>query len=315
MAVMFVRNNQNRNLGSTNESALARRNERLQNQKNSKIKNGIIFAGNLNQKQDSFILRKKQAMKKAMKVVSDAWAGERKIDQDVAGRRQNIKNNKQRMDENNKIIQGYEQRKEELKAFYVEDAELNKEYQQRYLEIDDAIGIYQKEIDEAMEEISADSAAITSINIERLKPHTMIDAQKEAEAIKEAAGKEAIGMLVGEAQEHITEELEEKREEAKKKAEEKEEQEEKLEEVRDEKEIQQEELTLEQEETRGREDLRREQQEENAKDQEEILENAAVYADGSMQDAAQVQAEIKEMLHKMKLLEEDIKGAEVDVEL
>ncbi|MBO5208613.1 MAG: hypothetical protein J6B68_04625 [Lachnospiraceae bacterium] len=354
MAVMFVRNNNHRQLGNTNENALARRNERLQSQKNSQMKNGSIFAGNLNQKEDSFIMRKKQAMKKAMKVVTDAWTSEKKIDQNVADRRQNIQDKKQLMEENNRIIQDYEQQKEELQKMYGVEADSQEqkdlellekrnyamkhpgevrltkeeqerlaeiaeqpltEYQQRALEVDNSILIYQSEIDVAKEEISADSAAITSIKIERLKTHTMVDATKEAEEIKEAAGKEAIGMLVGEAQEHITEEQEEKYEEAKERAEEKEKQEEKLEEVREEKEIKQEEFTLEQEQKRAQEEVRKQQQEENAKEQEEILENAAVYAEGSLIDASQVQAEIKDMLHKMKLLEEDIKGAEVDVEL
>ena len=317
MAVMFIRNNQNRNPGSTNENALTRRNERMQNQRNSQIRNGSIFAGNLNQKQDSFIQRKKLAMKKAMKVVSDAWAGEKKIDQDVAERRQSIQDNQQRMADNNKIIQGYKQQKEELRQAYGTELEgsLLEEYKQRAAEIDTSIAIYQEQINEAQKEISAESAAIRSIRLERLKTHTMVDAQDEAEEIKQAAGKEAIGTLVGEAQEYITEKYEKEREEAKEKAEEKEEQEEKLEEVREETELKQEELTLEQEQKRAQEETRQKKQEENAKEQEEILENAAAYSDGSIQDASLVQAEIKDMLHKMKLLEEDIKGAEVDIEL
>lgn len=350
MAVMFVRNHGNEQYGNTNENALERRKGRMHGKQNSQMKNGSIYAGNLNPKQDSILLRKKQAMKRAMKVVSDAWTGDKKIDQDIADRRQTIQDQKKLMDENNKIIQGYEQSKEELRMTYgvAADSEEQKnlellekknramkypmevrltkeeqeklaemekepltEYQKRALEIDSSIEIYEKEMRDAQDTISQESSAITSIKIERLKTHVMTDAQKEADQIKEAASKEAIGALIGEAKDHIEESLEEKREEAKEKAEEKEEQEEKLEETKEEKEIKQEELSLAQEEKRLQEE-RRQEQRKNAKEQEEILENAAGYDENSLQDASQVQSEIKEMLQKMKLLEEDIKGAQVD---
>lgn len=355
MTAIFIGNHQSRTAGnSANEYAFARKNDRMQKQTNDKIKNGTIYAGNLTQKQDSLMQRKNQAMKKAMKVVGDAWTGEKKIDQNVEESRQHIKDCQQLMADNNEIIKGYKNRKEEIRQEYGVEADSQEqkdlellekkkyamrhpdevsltkeeqkrlkelegqpltEYQQRALELDTAISIYQEEIDAAKDEISAESAALRSIRVERLKTHTMQDAQDEAEKIIQEASKEAIGSLLDEAQEHITEELEKEREEAKEEAEEKEEQEEKLEEVRNEKELKQEELTLEQEQRRVKEEVRRKNQEENAKEQEEMLENAVVYGDGTLQDASQVQAEIKDMLHKMKLLEEDIKGAEVDVEL
>ena len=97
--------------------------------------------------------------------------------------------------------------------------------------------------------MKAEYGAIRAIRQERLKDHGMVDAKKEAEEILADAGKEIIGMLAGEAQDHIDEELEEKVEDAKEKAEEKEEQEEKLEEQRAEKEEQQAQLEIKQEES------------------------------------------------------------------
>lgn len=354
MAAIFVGNHQDRVLGnSTNEYARVRQNDRMQGQSEHKMKNGSIFAGNLNQ-QDSLMQRKNLAMKKAMKVVSDAWLGDKKIDQNMEESRQHIKDSQKLMADNNEIIKGYNERKEELRGEYGVEADSQEqkdlelmekqkyamrhpnevrltkeeeqrlkelegqpltEYQQRALEIDTAISVYQAEIDEAKEEISAESAALRAIRVERLKSDPMADAQKEADEIRQSASEEAISSLVGEATDHITEELEKEREEAKEKEEEKEEQEEKLEEEREEKEIKQEQLTLEQEQKRIEEEKRQSEQKANARGQEELLENAAAYAEGSLQDASQVQTEIKDMLHKMKLLEEDIKGAEVDVEL
>lgn len=58
----------------------------------------------------------------------------------------------------------------------------------------------------------------------------MADAQKKAEAVMEAAGKEILGMLIEEGKDHVDEEQEEKKEEVEEKAEEKAEQEEKIEE-------------------------------------------------------------------------------------
>lgn len=73
------------------------------------------------------------------------------------------------------------------------------------------------EVYKAEEGIKGENASIRAVRIENLKHHAMLDAQQEAEKIKEAAGKEAFGMLIGEGQEHIEEELEKKKEEAEKK--------------------------------------------------------------------------------------------------
>ena len=58
----------------------------------------------------------------------------------------------------------------------------------------------------------------------------MVDGQKKADKVMAAASKEAIGLLMDEAKDHVDEELEETREEAKEKAEEKAEQEKKIDE-------------------------------------------------------------------------------------
>ena len=121
--------------------------------------------------------------------------------------------------------------------------------------------------------IKGENASIRAVRIENLKHHAMLDAQQEAEKIKEAAGKEAFGMLIGEGQEHIEEELEKKKEEAEKKAEEKEEQEEKIEERKEEKEELQEKIEIRQEENQEVEEIKKEQRE-NAGEQADLIEDA-----------------------------------------
>ena len=135
-------------------------------------------------------------------------------------------------------------------------------------------------------EIRTENAIITATELERLKSHAMLDAEEQAEDIMDAATKEIMGMLVDEAKEHIDDEFEEKIEDAKEKAEKKEELEERVEKARDEK-------------------------KEKEKITEEILEGAADVSKNTT-ELDNAQQEIKDMMSKMKLIEEDIKGAAVD---
>lgn len=187
-------------------------------------------------------------------------------------------------------------------------------YQQRALEIMEKADFFQKKFDDAQIDLMSEDSAIRTVKIERLKEHGMVDAQKEADEINAAASKEIIGMLVGEAQDHIDEEMEEKKEEDKEKAEEKEEQEEKIEEQRTEKELQQEQLEIKQEESHIAEETKTEQRK-KAREQAELIEDA----EGSMlstgTSTSDAQLAIKEMLQKMKLLEEDLKGAALDAKI
>ncbi len=104
--------------------------------------------------------------------------------------------------------------------------------------------------------------------------------------IEDAASKEIMGMLVDDAKEHIDEEAEKEAEKAKEKKEKEEELEEKIDAVK-EREKEQEELT------------------------EEIVESAQdlTVTTSNINDA---QKDIKDMMNKLALVEEDMKGATVD---
>ncbi len=289
-----------------------------QNQKN-------IFAGGLNQMADPILQKKQEAQRKAMKVVSDAWAGECEIDDDLALRRERIKQymndigtakDELREIENRRAqlredygVEADSQEEQDLKLLEKEmdsrkagsDVRLTREeyeqiaqikaqglseYQQRSLEMKASGEFYEQEINEAMDNMKAENAVIRGIRLERLKSQAMLKAEESADEIMEAANKEIFGMLIEEGKDHIDEEMEEKKEEAEK-AEEKEKEEEERAEKRDEKKA---------EEEQFREQL---------KDSVDM----AVTSENILDD---VQREIKKIMDEMKLLEEDIKGAAVD---
>ncbi|MCM1388314.1 MAG: hypothetical protein NC231_13380 [Bacillus sp. (in: Bacteria)] len=188
------------------------------------------------------------------------------------------------------------------------------DYQKRALEIADEVDFFQKNIDDTQIDLMSEDIAIRTVKIERLKEHGMVDAQKEADEINEAASKEFIGALIGEAQDYIDEKMEEKKEEAKEKAEEKEKQEEKIEEQRAEKELQQAQLDLKREESHIAEETKSEQRK-KAREQAELIEEAGSGESLSGLSSSDAKIAIKEMLQKMKLLEEDLKGAALDAKI
>lgn len=203
------------------------------------------------------------------------------------------------------------------------------EYQERVREMDQIsfdIWVDQKTgIRDMLSDEKAGIAAITAIHLERLKFREMSNAQKTAKKLEESAGNDVIDMLAKDAKDYIDKQLEEKREEAKEKAEEEAEKEEKLEVQRLERKMKQkefeqafkpaqsgvEQLELEQVGNEEAEASRIEQQK-DAREQEDILMEVEKSSTGTASTSSQTRIEIRQMLHKMNLLEEDLKGMEVD---
>ena len=359
-------------------------------------KNGrkSIFAGDIGVQQDSITLRRQRAQKKALKIVSDAWTGDRKIDQNMMEVRDRAAQLNAEKKENLDIIAEGEAKKEALRQQYgvsadsqeqkelellqrAEDAkyerknylltedewkqveELKKrqlseedqellrkkalsedsatgvqltdeekekvaqlearedrltEYQERCLAIDKFQRTYETRNQQIDEELAGCYATIRATRLERLKYHGMVDAQKQADEVMEAAGKEILGMMIEEAKEHVDEELEEPREEAKEKAEEKAEEEEKIAERNEKKEELEAQIDAAHERSEEQEELRREA-EERSREDAELLETMIDAGVGNVGNVSDIQSEIKTMLHKMKLLEEDLKGSTVDDQL
>lgn len=313
-----------------------------------------IFAGDLPLHKDSITLRRQQAQKKAMKLVQNAWDTDRKTDQSIAEYEGLAREQKKEILINRDRIYECRERKENLREGYgvekdsqeqkdlellerlhypnngefadadftaeerkrleeLEDEPLT-EYQQRCLEIDGEEQIFQIREGKAESALEAYNGAVRSIKQERLKSHEMTDAQYNAKKVMDEASKDIQGMIWEEAQDHVDETYEETREEEKEKAEKKEEQEEKIELRKEQKELMEARTEAVREERNEAQEAQR-QQEKDSREEAELL--------GDMADAGlnvagandTVKAEIKDMLNKLKLIEADIKGIEVDEEI
>lgn len=255
-----------------------------------------VYVGTLNNDllQNDIMLRKKEAQEKAMKVVGDAFAGDRAIDEDLEERRRSIdrleSDNKELLQELKDIS---EQREQLIKEYGITDevtdvvvmgsAEME-EFQKRWEELEDRENACRLSLDDNNQTILEENAIIRGTRMERLKHSPMLKAQKQAEEILEAAGEEIIGMVVEDAKEHVDEETAEREEQAEKLEAEREEQEAFI-----------------------------EKQQEKRKEQEELLEEMPVEEMLSLERTkADVQKEVQQIVDKMKLVAEDIKGAVVD---
>ena len=256
-----------------------------------------IFAGNLKKQFDPIAGKKQEARKQAMKIVGDAWEGERKIDDDLASRSAKIVKYRETLRKAGDELKEIESRRSELRENYGVEADSEEEenlkllekelaakkigsgihltkeeeeqlaeikktglteYQKRSLELKENGSQYEQEIEEDEKQIQTENAVIRGTRLERLKSQTMIKAQKSAEDVLEAASEQIVGMLIDEAKDHMDEKMAEEKEAAEEKAEKEEAEEERI-----------------------------EKQNEKKK-------------------------EIKKIVDEMKLLEEDIKGAAVD---
>lgn len=294
-------------------------------------KNQTIYAGNLLTEfplKDRIQERRAQAQERAMKIVSDTWNGDRQVEgliEESRERRRNLqatyKEAQDRIaeirEESDALRDVYgvdadseeqqyldlllkeqaanrpfsqveltEEESERLYEYRLQGKELT-EYQQRQLELNGEIGGYQLVAHKAAAGIEKENAVIRGIREEQRKVHPMADAQKQAEEVMEAARDEIIGMVTEEAKDHIDQEQEEKKEEAEAIKEKKEEQEAVL-----------------------------EKREEREKELEKLMEDMPVEEMADLKNVqAQVQQKVQDIVSKMNLVAEDIKGAQVDASL
>jgi len=317
----------------------------------AKQRKNAIFAGDLPMNQDPIVLRRKQAQKKAMKLVQDAWNTDRKTDQSIAEYKELAEQQRKEFDRNQDRVAECEARKENLREGYGVEAdsqeqkdlellervyypgiyeeelteeeqkradELRKqpltEYQQRCLEIDGEKRVFESRAQSAESGMAAYDGAARSMKLERLKYHKMTDAQNHAEKVMEQASEEIQGMLWEEAKDHVDETYEEQREEARKEAEEKEAQEEKIELRKEQKELMEARVETAQENSHEAQEAQREQSR-DAREEAQLLKDMSEAGVDVAGANSAVKAEIKDMLHKLKLVEADIKGIEVDEEI
>ena len=141
--------------------------------------------------------------------------------------------------------------------------------------------IHTNEIDNDRERKKAAGQAIDDFKVELLKEHPMVDAQKEADAIMEEAKQTALGMLFEEGKDKIDNDIKENEEAQEKKEEEKKEEEQRTE----------------------KDSARTEQM--NIQDSISELQNAAVKHE-------KVQREVKRIMDEELLIEDDLKGLNLD---
>ncbi|MCM1135975.1 MAG: hypothetical protein NC400_10420 [Clostridium sp.] len=245
-----------------------------------KGKRKTIYAGDMNKKNDLIAQKKQAARKQAMKIVRDAWDGDRKVDEGINESKGRIEEYKSALAEANEELKQFKENRqalglpEEVEEGSPEAAELKR--------IEDSI-------EAAKQGIQSENALIRGTRLEKLKSDPMVAAERTADKMLEASHKEIVGMLINEAKEHVDEEMAEKKEAAEEKAEKKKEEEEKLEKIKEEKD-------------------EKEEFAERVADSSELM----VEADSAMDE---VQKEIQKVIEEMKLIEEDIKGAAVDASM
>lgn len=346
MAISIFAVNNNNGLFVTNANA-ARNSQKSQNAGNGKS----IFAGNFNMQENTIELKRKLAQKRAMKIVSDTFATDQEIDNNVDGLRAQQEQLKKEALEDKKVVKEVQnQRKQLMKDYNItEDSEeykdlelLRKErdannplsgieltdnekeklaaihengltnYQKDMLELDDREELYKQRASQKEAASKAISGAISDIQIERLKHHEMVDSSKEADKIMEQANKELIGSLYDEAKDHIDEKMEEIQEKAEEKAEkEKEEEKKKAERKKDQLELEKQIEAAKQSAEQVQEPITSPVITRDVSDVQYIV---AKSPDNDVSEP-KINRELAKILDELKLLEEDIKGAAVDTNM
>ena len=229
---------------------------------------------------DTIALKKAQAQKKAMKILGDAFAGDSKIDDDMSERREKIKSLTQELADRKKEIKDMEDTKASLlEQGYDENSD-------EVRQLSEGLKEYSKQAMDTENELTAENAVIRQTKIERLKSNPMGEARDQADAVMDAANDEIMGLLIAEGRDYIDEKQEEEKKKAEAAQEKKQELEEKL-----------------------------EARKEDRKEQEKLTENiveASQRLSGGTDSVAQAQKEIRDMMNRLKLVEDDVKGATVN---
>lgn len=314
---------------------------------NTKKNSGTFFAGNSNLDMDPIAAKRKEARKKAWDVVSSAWDSDKSIDETVQKSRDKYTEMRELEEEANnelkrindemaalkeeykiepeskeqkelELIMKYKDMQKDPSAEKLSDEEMEQlgqidmdnltEYQNRMLELYEQKAGPEKNLEDAKKEIIKANKEITAIEIERLKKHVMVDANKDADVIMKAASDEIVGMVVEEGMDHADEKIEEVKEEAEKKAEEKEEKEEELQQIKEEKAIQ--EALIEG--TKEAVDKAKAIERQGDTDNMDISEMVDLAVKNLNQTGGDVAQSLDEIKNSMALLEADLMGIKVD---
>lgn len=327
----------------TNENATITNSNKKQD--GNKNKGNNIFAGNLELNPNTIEMKRKLAHKKAMKIVSDTFASEQELDNNVESlykqkdelRQQalqgkkdiaQVREDKAQMMENYGITEDSAEHKDlellrkerdanmpnsGIELTDDEKAKLEEihangitDYQKNMLELDEREQIYQNDVNNKESAVKAISSSIRDIGLERLKTRPILKATHEADKIMEAANKELIADLQSEAVKHVEEKMEENIEKAEEKAEKQEEADEKAAE-------------------RKKDKLELEKQIEKIKENAENISNSEISIDDEASNISGVvtampkddaqqntNKELEKIADELQLIMEDLKGTTID---
>ena len=295
--------------------------------------------------------RRALAKKQAMKVVSDAFGGEKKTDAQMQSIKDEIHRLQDEIIEKSEETKANNEKLRELREKYgiSSDSEENKELEilARKLRNPDAniseeemsaLSEYQQQalyyiatnqqneydIGIAKSHQEANVSGYKDLKIERLKSDDILKAEKAAEDIMDAADTETISLATQEAVEHLDEEQAKRDEAAKKAAEEKKEAKKEEAEKLEKEALRQEMLeSIKEKAAEGQKsgaDIKREAARRvraDAENQElNDISKTVILDSSSMQDTQDaVNAEITNILNRLSLLSNDIKGTSVDSQL
>ncbi len=290
-----------------------------------KGQNNVINGKTLNLGSNLLDEKKAQAKKDAMKLIRNAFEGDQKISNEFNEKKRHVEELIKDKGEADKVINNIENERKMLRDEYgltensKEEKELKllekdfkstlpgsdvslseeerkavaeikerglTEYQSRSMEkLDYAKNYIVKSYANTLE-IQDENRSLGMMEREMLKNTSMIEAKKEAKKLEEEANEQVVTIAMDEAKDNVDSDIEEKKEEAERIKEKKEEIEERI-------------------------DASKKRRDEMEEFSEKTLEGAESMS-RITKSVDEAQQEVKEMMSKMKMLDEDIKGIEID---
>lgn len=276
--------------------------------------------------------KRNSARKQAMRLISNAWSRDEKVAKNIQGmwdekqtkidelnelksRTKNIEDEKKMYKEAYGISDDSEEQKDlELLEKYqnnrngsasdsFSEEEIDRlkelqskpltEYQKKVLSLNSVKGKMDIDIDRKKAELMAMTGDIAKAENEANASQDMLDAQNAADTLMEAATKDIVGMLVQEAKDHIDETADEQKEKAEEAKKEKEEQEERIEKAKEDREEQEKIIEA---------DMEADELQQNVKLESQNVDHVE-----------EAQKSIQRILSNNHMINEDIKGIEIDL--
>ena len=251
----------------------------LRQEEKQGLQGKTLNAADLSLSRDVGTQKKLDARKEAMKKLGDVFSSQLKTENNITSRTERMVKLEEEAVNAQKELDKVTQSKVELAESYKDNLDSD-EYITELIDLDKAEDEWSARVQSAKSQKGEESATISAIHQALLKADPMVDASKAADRIMEKANNEIINDLVNQAKDDIDEKLEEEIEEAKKAKEEK---------------VDEEKAQIDRENS-------------GVKDATEVIQTADITHD-------KIQNEIQNLIRAQQLIEEDLKGLEVDQQL